>query len=475
MATFGAFGFSPAHAGDLYFNPSLGSGSWFGADFWNDTGFSDPFDQNWVDGSIANFNHGGIVQREIGSTDVEVAGIVNTGATLWIASNAGASVIFDGGSTSGGLEFRGSANLSGTLTHTSGLLNWNSTGGFTGTMTNAGGSIVVNQDMVSPSSNFVISSGSATYQNSSVITNGGHVTVNGGELFIGTFNSGAVSATINSLQGSGGMVAPRLGNVDSIDTLIIEQTIDTIYTGNVTGVQTFSGGTTYLTLTKSGSGTLTLGGATINLRQGTTVDGGILLVDGGPTRNFEDLSGSTAITVADGGTLGGAATFSIFGGDNVVVEAGGALAPGNGIGAIGSTIFAFQAGGILDLTSATSGNGWLHFDLGADTSPGATYDQLVVTGGGLDIGNGFLAFDDFDFNVLAGFAPGSYTLFESSNLLGSLSGNIAGMVGGHPGSLSLQGNNLFLTVVPEPSGAALALVGLMLATAWRGRKKRSAS
>ena len=463
-----------ASAADLYYDPALPSGSnWFGASNWG-AALGGPYNTDWTDGNTAIWDNTVIKQYNIGNSTVNVAGMTNlagSGNGVWIFGTDG-TVAFSGGTMSGEFDFRGTSNLSGTPTLSSGQLDWNGTGGFNGTLTIDGGSVRPTQAMVSPASHFVVNDGTLAYQQTATYTSGGHVTVDGGEFSVGAF-SAARSVEINSLQGTGGTILPRLGNVASISTLTVNQTTNTAYSGNVAGVQTFSA-TTYLTLTKSGIGSLTLNGSTLNLREGTTVNGGTLLINGGGTRNFERLSGSNAITVANGGTFGGTSTLAIFGGDNVVVQDGGSLAAGNGVGVAGRTTLSFQSGGSLDLTSVTTETGWLAFDLGGNTTAGTTYDQIRVTNGGLNIGTGLLNFNDFSFTTLAGFDVGTYTLFDltgSASISGTLGGSLVGTVSpGYQGTLYQSGNNILMDVIPEPSTALLAISGFTAAFFLRRRR-----
>ena len=97
------------------------------------------------------------------------------------------------------------------------------------------------------------------------------------------------------------------------NALTVNGTGNTLISGVIAGVATGS------TLTKDGSGTLTLTGNDTFTR-GTTVNGGTLLVNNtaGPARS--------AVTVNNAGTLGGTGTIS----GAVTVNAGGTIAPGNG-------------------------------------------------------------------------------------------------------------------------------------------------
>ena len=125
-------------------------------------------------------------------------------------------------------------------------------------------------------------------------------------------------------------------------------------------------------LTKDGSGTLTVirnnsyGG-------GTTVNGGTLLVNG-----VGDL-GAGNVTVNNSGTLGGNSTSTIVnrgifgnGGSGITVAAGGNLAPGNG-----GNNTAIITVNTLTLQPASN----FRIDING-TIPGTGYDRLVLTASG---------------------------------------------------------------------------------------------
>ena len=466
-------------AQNLYYNPAASSGaSWFAANQWNDTSFSDPFDQSWADGNIANFNFSTIKIVSLSGTSVNVGGIVNQGGVnnVWIGSSSAATVNFSGGTISGGsVDFISGANLAGTVVKTASIFTMTAgTGVFTGTFTNQAGTSYFRPGALSASSNFIVTGDTLAFQDGDTYANAGNFTVNGGAVSIGRFSGSAVSVSMNSLQGSGGTIQSRLGSTSAIQSLIVNQSTNTAYAGSIAGVQVFSA-TTYLAFTKSGSGTLTLNGSTVNLRQGTTVSEGTLLLNGGGTRNFENFSGSNAITVVAGGALGGTSVVSVFGGDSVLVEDGGSLAAGNGVGGVGRTSLSFNAGGSLNLSGVTTGTNWLKFDIGATTTAGTTYDQIRVTDGTLNIGSGLLNFNDFAFNAISGIEVGAYTLFDvtgSGTLSGSLGGSLSGGVGGYFGTLSQSGNNIVLnlTAIPEPGSGLLGLIGLGLMVCFRRRR-----
>jgi len=89
--------------------------------------------------------------------------------------------------------------------------------------------------------------------------------------------------------------------------------------------------------------------------------------------------------------------------------------------------------------------------------------QLTNVGGSLNIGSGVLNWDDFSFSTLAGFTGvGTYTLFDTNTaIVGSLGSSLSGSIGGNTGTLSiLGGQDLILTVVPEPQTSILLGVGI---------------
>jgi len=143
---------------------------------------------------------------------------------------------------------------------------------------------------------------------------------------------------------------------------------------------------------KTGAGKTILSGA--NTYTGTTtISAGILSVNG-------SLGSSSAVTVKDGGTLGGSGTVS----GSVTVESGGKVGPGNSPGVLTTGAITYETGSIFawDLVS--------NLDQDADTPTdettgvrGTDYDGLtassltvqsdaifrVVLGGAADLANGF--------------------------------------------------------------------------------------
>ena len=83
-------------------------------------------------------------------------------------------------------------------------------------------------------------------------------------------------------------------------------------------------------------------------------------------------------------------------------------------------------------------------------------DLVLMSSGVLTLGG--QQFSDFNFTPLGGFVPGSYTLIDAGSINGTLGNTLSGPIGnGLTGTLAIQGNDLVLSVVPEPG--TLALLG----------------
>jgi len=216
------------------------------------------------------------------------------------------------------------------------------------------------------------------------------------------------------------------------------------------GSTTFSGNNTYTGATAVSSGTLLVNG-TNTVGNGTT----------------------GAYSVTGTGILGGNGTINLSAVNlGVTVASGGALSPGaSGAGTLTLTL----GTGVLDVSAAVSGSnaGALKFELGSLLSS----DKIALTSGGLNIGSGFLNFNDFLFTALVGFNDGSYTLIDTnSTITGTLGSSLSGIIGGKNATIGLSGNgqDLMLNVVPEPSiYALLALGALAIFSAMRCRRANS--
>ncbi len=213
-----------------------------------------------------------------------------------------------------------------------------------------------------------------------------------------------------------------------------------------------------LNMVKGGSGTAILNSASNAYKGTTVVNLGTLLVNG-------VNAGGAAYTVNSGGTLGGGGSIITANNAGVTLAAGGKLAPGAADGVAG--ILTMNLGsGVLDLSGGLSGDtGALIFNLGSSS------DKILLSGSSkLNIGTSLLDFGDFSFTADTGFAPGVYTLIDTSvvnAISGALGSNLTGMVGSYTATLSMGVNgsgyqDIILTVVPEPSTFYMMVVGSIL-------------
>jgi hypothetical protein len=185
----------------------------------------------------------------------------------------------------------------------------------------------------------------------------------------------------------------------------------------------------------------------VGLRVEDTVSGDDVTFDGAISVAFLrslHVGSKAQVNVSNDG-LGGLVTGTGTLAGIVHVLSGGRLAPGLLPGSLGTLTFT----SLLTLDDGAL----FTFDL---ATPGSS--DLVTAGGAVALNN--TEFGDFTFNPLAGFDDGVYTLFTAPSLVGSLGSNISGPIGARTGTLSVSGNSLILTVVPEPAGASLFVLGL---------------
>lgn len=488
LASIAALTLASISAQDLTYDYGTNPG-WFTAGAWTDTV---PAATDWVGGANANIAVSS-TKNILFSESTTIGNLTMTGTTGVAANLANSSPVtltFSGGeiNTSTVLQVGGSlpgtsaVSIQGNFTKTGigfvRLLGDATSAAYAGTATVNAGRFEGIATSLGVNTNVTVNS-SATFQLRNAGTYSlGTIAVDGGtfELSRNNTNSATIAATVNSLSGTSGgnvIVVVRSTNVAGTHnvTLNVNQAVNvnTTYNGSITGysVNSFGNNEGFLTLNKQGAGSLTLGG-TIDLRRQTTVSGGTLLVNSSSATFTSD--GTTAISVD--AILGGTGTLQITGGDNVLVGATGSLIAGLA-GTADQTTFNLS-GGSLDLSAATAGSAteWLNFDLGADTTAGSTYDQILLSGtGSLNIGSG-LNFSDFNFNTLSGFGSGTYTLFATpSSITGSL-GTATGLIGSLDATLEISGNNLVLTVVPEPSTTACLLGGFAVLLLSKRLRKR---
>lgn len=322
---------------------------------------------------------------------------------------------------------------------------------------NAGGSsITVNNGVVNP-------------QNFNT-----RITMNGSLLLIN--NSLSSAATLNF---SGSSIDQ--GGGDGLRTLNLD--------GANTGTNTISsvldddgsGGTRFLRVVKSGTGTWRLTGANTYVSD-TTVNQGLLLINN--TSGSGTATG--AVAVNSGGTLGGGDNTLTRGrvSGSVTVGDDGAIAPGtpevnSGIGrlSLGTTSFA-SGGSVLEWNVGSAlGNG--------SSLPGETWDHLNIAGD-LNIGSTSMFTINIDGNV-TGYASGTPVSYTIATFTGSQTGvpfdagaftlntdNFTPDAGfaANNWSIGLDGSNVVLTYTPVPEPGAAGMLVLASATLLTLRRRR---
>jgi fibronectin-binding autotransporter adhesin len=329
---------------------------------------------------------------------------------------------------------------------------------------------------------FSAGSGTATI---STIVNGGVVNANAV-----TFTSGAGAYTITGgtrLELTGAAGTGITNNSTSLQTISSALRLNganrtfNAASGNILISGTIdedAGGAR--TLTKTGNQALTLSGN--NSYTGTTtVSAGTLFAN-----NSTSSTGTGAVSVAIGATLGGNGTIAAGGSNGINVS--GVLAPGASVGTVGTLTFAM--GGTTGKVTMASGSSFA-FELGlggADFSSLGSSDMISLT----NASSGDFVFNGNNINLQNTGTNGFYKLFDTSsnntNTWTGLTVNGSGVItagltfsnlaAGKTGTLILgNGTNggtsgdIYLSVVPEPSSALLAGLGSCLL--FRRRRNRS--
>ncbi|MGO4391388.1 autotransporter-associated beta strand repeat-containing protein [Variovorax sp. M-6] len=334
-----------------------------------------------------------------GTTQID-AGTLALGAGASVASSAGVGLA--AGAT---LDLSAAGNQSiGSLNGGGGTVNIGATtltisgtgdGAFAGTI-NGTGALVKN------------GASTQTLTGANLFTGG--TTVNDGVLVLGAGGSLAAGSALK-LNGNGVLDVSAAGN-QTIATLggdggqvRLGGTTLSVGAGTYGGVLAGTGG-----VNKIGSGTLTLNGVSTYTGP-TQVNAGSLIVGGDAAHASASVQG--AITVANSGTLSG---FGKIDG-NVVVQAGGHLAPGNPVGSftINGNLVAEQ-GSSLDFAFGTPGANF--------STPGQGHHVQV---------NGNLTINGATLNPsnAGNFGPGLYNLFRYTGTLTESNGGIAPPAGGY--------------------------------------------
>jgi autotransporter-associated beta strand protein len=259
----------------------------------------------------------------------------------------------------------------------------------------------------------------------------GSFVASGQPLLFGSFTADSVITLTNGLN------LGTSGNSTRIIRVIDNTSTNTDF-ARVVGVISGSSGNG---LRKEGDGTLDLAG--LNTYAGLTTNAaGTLLINGSLTG-----AGGGIFTLA-GATLGGSGTTT----RNVTIQNGGTLSPGNspGIFNVGNLSLASNSNFKVEINGVTVGTDYDQANVtGTVSLDGA---NLVLSLGYVpSVGDEFVIINNDSTDPVGGFFFGLPDLSTFS--LGGFNWEVT-YVGG------VDGNDVVLTVIPEPGALTLALVGL---------------
>lgn len=336
-------------------------------------------------------------------TTADTAGVAITGAI----------------SGAGGLQINGTVKSSGSNIDTAGIVKLSGTNTFTGDTRVYKGSLLL---------------GAASGTNSLALQNSTLNLASGdtGTVGFGLTNSTTItSATLGGLSGTRDLSLQNIATTSAAVALSVgKNNSDTTYSGALTG----SG-----SLTKIGTGTLTLNGQSTYTGATTISAGTLLLGTGSSIASSSSVKVNSASAKLAGTGLASAITLSA-----------GSISPGNGgIGTLSASSLAWTGGAALVFDLSTTGN---------------TSDLLALSGALTKVGSGSYTFD-----FTGGLAGQVYTLLTFGSSSGFSSSDFS--TTGLDGTFSLSGSSLTFTVVPEPATWTLVVAGLCCTIFLRRRRR----
>jgi autotransporter-associated beta strand protein len=307
----------------------------------------------------------------------EVSGASGGEVAFFNNASAGSGTFTSNGSSVGG-AFEGFV-----------LFRFTSTAG-NSTVTNEGGTVT---DAVGGRTDFLENS---TAANAILVANGG---LNGGQGGHFKFAANSTGGTARVVLFGNGFLSISAHNTPGITIGSLEGSGNVFLGSNNLTIGSRSNSTSFSgviqdggSLTKIGTGTLTLSGATTYMGL-TIINAGKLAVDG---------SIMSAVTVNNGGTLAGSGTTG-----SVTVSSGGIVAPGDSQTLHVSGNYAQNAGGLLKIDVA-----------GADPTASG---HLTITGSATLDGT-------LEVRFVNGFLPASGQVFKLFNVAGAFAGSFAQII-----------------------------------------------
>jgi autotransporter-associated beta strand protein len=404
------------------------------------------------------------------------SGLVTLGnTTLTLSSNSPSSVTATI-SGNGGIVNAGSGNLTLASVNT-----------YLGSTTSQAGRLIVTSD--GPTSGY-IADGGGTLQFANAVFNlgtrsiqaqaGGSIEYNGASVNGGYLRGPGVHATIAGTNTFTGVTTYNSTNFQqNAATILTNFTNGGAFANNVP--LAWDGGV------NAGSGNFVVS-STANVDDWSN-QGTVTVNSGGLLNNSQASlvnSGGAILTVMPGGQInvaadGGGETLDLHG--SLLVNNGtingltnvyyGSLAEGAGTY---GPVHVFQGGSFSP--SNLPGTVLLNGDLIADTGAGFAFNLSGVNDSGLILmPNNTLAlggqdFDNFSFATEPDFGPGTYTLIEAQAISGSLGASANGTIDGLAANIAIQGGDVVLNVVPEPSTFILLAAGAvgLVGYGWRRRR-----
>lgn len=403
-------------------------------------------------GAVLQVDNGVVLNKYIANTGAATVETISGTATLTGNVVPGATLVYTAAANTA-LILSGSAGLgqSGQSVQATGAgrLIVNAAAGGT-----AFGFFIRNSATVQVNSGFTIGPGG-----SNVFFDGGAGTptlaLNGSTVSNNFFFGSTASPIIENMSaGSSTFSGQLLNNGANYSVMLRSTTSGTLNVSGNINDSTFIGTVAIGNGSFANSGVVNLSRASGNTYDGgTTVNNGTLLVN----NTSSSATGTGAVTVASGATLGGA---GIISGTTTV---NGIIAPGNSIGILTVQNDVVWNGGL----SASSATDW-KFELGASN----TADLLSITGGSSDFLKGTGSVFRFDFQGGADLGTFALVDWAGTTDFASTDFSFTNLGGGNTGTFAFNGTQLeFTSVVPEPSTSLL--MGLGFAVSLFAFRRRS--